>query len=235
MFMGESAQPGGLPATAELVGAGVEVEEVAAAVGKRDVGGALTEGECVALEVAGARGEGGLPGGPLLADRSLELGRGPGAGELGDPLADVRLDPSGALPMWNSSHGGMKRAFLYAMYRADQVEPFLVLAADYLRDHPTDDRMRLSYVSRLFDSGRHDMVIATMDPLARDETEGPNAACTSRYACWSVILLARSLNALGRPDEAGEILEAIEGRVDSFRLQRRWTEARTEAQAGVGR
>jgi hypothetical protein len=150
-------------------------------------------------------------------------------------LADVRLDPAGKLPMWNSSHIGMRRAFLSAMYRADQAEPFLTLAEDYLRAHPSDDLLRLSYLMRLFASGRHQKVVKTMDPTATEILNDPIEACADRYACWSAIVFARSLNALGRSDEAEGILRAIEASVDPHRLTRRWTEAFSEIEANTGR
>ncbi len=149
-------------------------------------------------------------------------------------LIDVRLDPEGAMPMWNSSNHGMRRAFLQAMYGADMTPAFLALAPDYLQAQPEDDYMRLAFVERLFDLGRYGEVVSTQEPLVRELPGGPAAACPTRYACWSVIVLARSLNALGRPDEAGEILSAIEGQVESLRLRTRWTEANTEVQTSVG-
>lgn len=140
-------------------------------------------------------------------------------------LAAVRLDPEGKLPMWNSSNLGVRRAFLQAMYRADMTPAFLALAPDYLRARGDDDHMRLAYVERLFDLARHADVIATQEPILRGLPNGPADACPTRYACWSTILLARSLAALGRSSEAGEVLSAIEGRARALRLAQPWQEA----------
>jgi hypothetical protein len=163
--------------------------------------------------------------------RTLPAGGFTGSGEqlvqetLPEELADVRLDPSGALPMWNSSHPAMRAAFLKAMYRAGQFEPFLVMAREYLRDNPGDHEMRFSYAYRLFDLGRHQEVLAVLD---RTAATGGDAACSNRFACWSMILRARSLDALGQSDEARRLLGEIEGYIDQFRLRRRWSEARED-------
>jgi hypothetical protein len=151
--------------------------------------------------------------------------------ELAEPLSDVRLDPSGALPMWNSSGDGMRRAFLQAMYRADLTPPFLALAPDYLQANPDDDHMRLLFADRLFALGRHEQLVATQ---AQTVLEDPVAACATRYSCWSAILVARSLSALGRVEEAREFLIAIEEPAGSHRLDRFWGEANAEASGSEG-
>lgn len=143
-------------------------------------------------------------------------------------LADVRLDPEGKLPMWNSSHPGMRRAFLQAMYRADITPAFLALAPDYLKAQPDDDHMRLAYVERLFDLGRHADVVAAQEPIVRGQPDGPADACPTRFACWSTILLARSFAAVGRSSDAEEVLSAIEERARALRLARQWQEASGE-------
>lgn len=145
-------------------------------------------------------------------------------------LADVRLDPEGKLPMWNSSNPGMRRAFLQAMYRADMTPAFLALAPDYLKARPDDDHMRLAYVERLFNLGHHADVIATQEPVLRGLPNGPADACPTRNACWSTILLARSLTALGRSSEAEEVLSAIEERARALRLEPLWQDATGELQ-----
>jgi len=143
-------------------------------------------------------------------------------------LADVRLDPEGKLPIWNSSDPGMRRAFLQAMYRSDMTPAFLALAPDYLKVQPDDDHMRLAYVERLFDLGRHADVIAAQEPILRGLPKGPADACPTRLACWTTILLARSLATLDRSSEAEEVLGAIEERARSLRLTQQWQEATGE-------
>ncbi|HSG82067.1 MAG TPA: hypothetical protein VLC48_07450 [Gemmatimonadota bacterium] len=147
---------------------------------------------------------------------------------LAERSIDVRLDPDGVLPMWNSDNPGMRRAFLNAMYGAEMTPAFLALAPDYLKDQPEDDHMRLAYVERLLQLGRHAEVVATQEPLVRELPGGLADACPTRYTCWSTILLARSLNALGRSEEARGLLTAIEERVRDLRLARQWEEAAGE-------
>jgi hypothetical protein len=143
-------------------------------------------------------------------------------------LSEVRLDPLGALPMWNSSHIGIRRAFLHAMFRANLTAPFLTLVPDYLEAQPADDFMCLLYVYRLFQLGRHEQVLAAQEPLARETPEEPAAMCATRYSCWAAILLARSLTALDRFTEAQAILSAIKSLVSSHRLEQLWEEANAE-------
>ncbi len=54
---------------------------------------------------------------------------------------------------------------------------------------------------------------------------GPADACPTPYACWSAILLARSLVALERSDQAEQLLSAIEDRARALRLASLWEEA----------
>jgi hypothetical protein len=154
---------------------------------------------------------------------------------MDEPLAEVRLDPDGLLPMLNSSNQGVRRAYLRAMTRADMTALFLDVGAAYLADFPDDDRARLDYVFRLFDLSQHDRIVEMLDPLVRGAEGGPAAACATRYACWSAILLARSLNAKGQVEEASEILRIIETEARKHNLERRWDEAAGEAErAGSG-
>jgi hypothetical protein len=151
-----------------------------------------------------------------------------------EPLREVRLDPAGALPMRNTSNYGMRRAWLHAMYRADTTEPFLLLAPDYLEARPDDDHMRLLFALRLFDTGRHERLVAAQIPFLRGVAGGAAAACSTPYNCRSAILVARSLVFLGRSDEAAEILNAIEGPAGSHGQTRRWEEASAELQGNGG-
>ncbi len=170
----------------------------------------------------------------LTAEAFAENREGSIEDTLAAPLREVRLDPAGTLPMWNGSHSGIRRAFLHAMFRANLTELFLALVPAYLDAQPDDDYMRLLYVYRLFHLGRHERVLATQDPLVREIPGGPSAACTTRYTCWSAILVARSLTALERPAEAGEILSAIEEQARSHRLEGRWEEANAEISGSSG-
>lgn len=53
----------------------------------------------------------------------------------------IRLDPDGAVPMWNSDHPAIQRLFIHALYDAGVTLPFIVLARDYLTAHD-DPAMR---------------------------------------------------------------------------------------------
>jgi len=140
-------------------------------------------------------------------------------------LAAARLDPGGALPIWNSAHPGIRRAWLRAMWRADLTEPFLDLARAHLKRIPGDDEVRHLLASELFALARHDELVALLE---NEMTGEPAAACAVRVRCRATILLSRSLNQLGRADEALSLLEAIEGRVEALRLRRTWDRARQE-------
>ncbi len=143
---------------------------------------------------------------------------------------EVRLDPDGVLPIWNSAHPGMRRAFLNAMYRAEMTPAFLAMAPDYLAAQPEDDYMQLAYLERLFQLGRHADVVATQEALLGGRPGTSADTCPTRYTCWSTIIMARSLNALGQPEEALELLTAIEERARELRLARSWEEAMEELQ-----
>jgi hypothetical protein len=143
-----------------------------------------------------------------------------------EPLRDVRLDPNGALPMWNSSHPDIRRAFLQAMVHAGMTEPFLALARAQLAAEPDDDFTRYLLTSELFALGRHEEVVA--GPVAEPPTGQVAEACATRDRCRTAILIARSLSALGHAEEAGAILAAIEEQAAALRLSRTWGQAYEE-------
>jgi hypothetical protein len=67
--------------------------------------------------------------------------------------ATVRLDPDGAVPLWNSSHPGMQRLFIHALENAGLTEPFLALSQAYLANHE-DEEMARRRAARLKQLGR---------------------------------------------------------------------------------
>jgi hypothetical protein len=151
-----------------------------------------------------------------------------------EPLRHVRLDPNGALPMWNSSHPDIRRAFLQAMVHAGLTEPFLALARGQLEAEPDDDFTRYLLVSELFALGRHDEVVAergaerAATPGAEPGAEPRAESCATRDRCRTAILVARSLGVLGRADEAAAILASIEEAAATLRLARTWQRASEE-------
>lgn len=144
------------------------------------------------------------------------------------PLADVRLDPDGALPIWNSSHPGVLRAWLQAMWRADLTQPFIDLAHVHVARNPADDDVLYLLGSELFTLGRHREVVETLEGRVRGEGAAP---CEVRPRCQAAIILARSLQRLGREAEASALLEAIRERAAALRLGRPWEQARAEGGA----
>jgi hypothetical protein len=111
----------------------------------------------------------------------------------------VNLDPDGVVPIWNSSHAGIRSLFVQAFHRAGETEPFLSLAAEHLAGDPEDDRIRYLLSRRLFLLGRYEEVVAL----------GSFPAPASRLACLSAIYRARSLGRLGEIDEARSVLEML--------------------------
>lgn len=60
-------------------------------------------------------------------------------GILTASLSEVRLDPDGVLPMWNSAHPEIQRCYLIALDNAGLTRPFLILAQQYLSLNPGDE------------------------------------------------------------------------------------------------
>lgn len=75
----------------------------------------------------------------------------------------VRLDPDGAVPMWNSGHPGIRRLFIHALENAGLTEPFLALSGAYLEEHqdPTLLRRRRARLGAL---GRETEAAVLVEP-----------------------------------------------------------------------
>jgi hypothetical protein len=132
---------------------------------------------------------------------------------------EVQLDPDGVIPMWNSTHAGMRSLFVEAMFRGSLTEPFLVMGRDHLQRHPDDARVRLLLAHRLFALARYQEVV---------ELASPVEPCDSSDTCWTAIIVARAFRRTGRADEGLRLLESVQNEANDFGLERAWERARRE-------
>jgi hypothetical protein len=129
-----------------------------------------------------------------------------------------RLDPGGAIPMWNSSNWEIQSLFIEALDRADLTQAFISLAGSHLGRNPADVRIRFLLTRRLYNSARYDEAL----------THGSVAACNSADGCQALLYAAQSMARLGRPVEAAQIIEREAAPAQKFGLATRWERARKE-------
>lgn len=140
------------------------------------------------------------------------------------PIADVRLDPDGALPMWESSNPGVKRLFIRALYDAGERDAFLDAAEPFVRDHP-DSELSALMITRLFRVAAYDRVASMV------RAQPALLACDTRASCRATILASIALARNGSADEARRVLARIKPRVSDFAAERQWTDASAEVEA----
>lgn len=140
---------------------------------------------------------------------------------LGAPMSQVRLDPDGILPMWNSSHAGIQRAFLRALSAEGLAEPLIGLARSYLGEHPEDAPVRRRLAGALFGAGRYPEVLSLLQDRQPE-------SCRDIDRCREAIYLVQSLARLGRSEEAAAMLAGIRDGSIRAGLESRWNEAEKE-------
>ncbi|MBI2838902.1 MAG: hypothetical protein HYX75_11335 [Acidobacteria bacterium] len=135
--------------------------------------------------------------------------------------SEICLDSDGILPMWNSSHAGIRRVFLRALYSESLTEPFVQLAPLYLTEHPDDARIRMTLAAAHFDRRRYADVIALLESKL-------DAPCSYRVGCMSAMYLARALGQVGRRSDAAALLASVRDASEKEGLHDRWTAAEKE-------
>lgn len=133
----------------------------------------------------------------------------------------VRLDPDGEIPMWNSSHPGIRAAYLRALESAGAYPAFIPLTKAHLERVPEDDYLRYRLIRRLYWIGRWDEA-AALWPADR-------SSCDARDDCLAAIYAARARVRSGHPEDARALLDAIRpdaARTDAISL---WETARRES------
>lgn len=140
------------------------------------------------------------------------------------PPDDVRLDPDGVLPMWDSDSPEIRRLFIRALYSAALDGPFLALAPGFLEQHP-DPEIRALLVYRLFDLARYAQVVAA------GRAPGDSLTCDTRLTCRAAILVARSLIRTGDVAGASRLLDQLKPLAPPNSSQRQWDQAAAELEA----
>ncbi len=112
----------------------------------------------------------------------------------------VRFDPDGVIPMTSSSHPGVRRLWLTALYIQNLNESFVPLAEAHLVAFPEDHAIRYRLARRLHWLGRWEESAALW-------TAG--AGCSDPNECRAAIYAARALGKLGRRSDANDLLDAL--------------------------
>ncbi|HSR52373.1 MAG TPA: hypothetical protein VLV83_16220 [Acidobacteriota bacterium] len=115
---------------------------------------------------------------------------------------NIRLDPDGEIPMWNSDHPGIRAAYLRAMERAQIDSLFVPLTLRYLENRPEDAYLRYRLARRLYLLGRWDQAASLWTADRR--------GCESREACLAAVYAARANIRAGRFDVAQTLLSHLE-------------------------
>ncbi len=115
------------------------------------------------------------------------------------PLA-VRFDPDGVIPMPGSSHPGIRRLWLVALYLQDLNESFVPLALAHLVSFPEDHTVRYRLAHRLYSLGRWEEGAALWTS---------RIGCGDPDQCRAAIYAARSMGKLGQVSDAKEALALL--------------------------
>lgn len=142
--------------------------------------------------------------------------------KLQAPLAEVKLDPDGVLPMWNGSHVGIRRAYASALDRAGLTAAFFAWGKNLLAAEPEEDELRIRLAERMLQAGGCQ---AAADLLL----QRAQLPCRSAPACRIVLLLSSSRTRCGKVVEGNEMLGAIKAACVQVGLTKEWERAREEA------